>query len=95
MRSTPAVLRGADYIARLSAHDSGLWKTFTTNLESVKKTVETFEKLSDEDKKDVSSKITALRARIDVEPKTMGWQVRSGIGEKKKWYRDVDELLRE
>ena len=85
----------ADHLSRLTARDWGLWKTFTINLENVRKAVQTFEKLSEEDKKDVSSKITALRAWIDNEPKTSGWKIRSQIGEKKKWYRDVDEFLRE
>jgi hypothetical protein len=85
----------ADHLAHLTARDWGLWKTFTTNLENVRKTTQTLDKLSQEDRKDVGSKITALRVRIDAEPKTRGWKVRSQIGEKRKWYRDVDELLRE
>jgi hypothetical protein len=85
----------ADHLARLTARDWGLWKTVTMNLENVAKTAQNFEKLTDQDKKDLNSKITALRSRIDGEPKTRGWKMRSQIGERKKWYRDVDELLRE
>jgi len=85
----------ADYLARLTSRDWGLWKTFTTNLENVRKATQTHEKLSEEDRNDVASKITALRGRIDEEPKTRGWKFRSQIGEKRKWYRDVDELVRE
>ena len=85
----------ADHLARLTASDWGLWKTFTINLENVKRSTQTREKLSEEDRKDVSSKITTLRASIDEKPKTRGWKIRSQIGEKKKWYRDVDELVRE
>jgi hypothetical protein len=84
-----------DHLARLTARDWGLWKTFTTNLENVRKTTETLEKLSEDDKKDVASKIAALQSRIDKENKTRGWKIRSQIGERRKWYRDVDELLRE
>jgi hypothetical protein len=61
----------------------------------VGKIAQTLEKLSEEDKKDVNSKITALRARIENEPKSRGWKIRSQIGERRKWYRDVDEFLRE
>jgi len=85
----------ADHLARLTARDWGLWKTFTINLENVAKAAQSLEKLSEEDRKDVDSKITALRARIDNEPKTRGWKIRSQIGEKRKWYRDVDEFIRE
>jgi hypothetical protein len=84
-----------DYLAHLTGRDWGLWKTFTTNLENVRKAVQTLGKLTPEDRKDVDSKITALRERIDAEPKTRGWKMRAQIGEKRKWYRDVDELLRE
>ena len=84
----------ADYLAHLTARDWGLWKTVTTNLEKVKDAAQTFGKLPEEDKKDVDSKIATLRNRIDNEPKTTGWKFRAQIGEKRKWYRDVDELVR-
>jgi hypothetical protein len=85
----------AAYIARLTARDWGLWKTVTMNLEKVKGAAQSFNKLSDEDKEHVDVKVTALRGRIDNESKTRGWKIRAQIGEKRKWYRDVDELLRE
>jgi hypothetical protein len=85
----------ADYLAHLTARDWGLWKTFTMNLENVRMAAQTLERLSQEDRKDVDTKITVLRRRIDAEPKTRGWKIRAQIGEKRKWYRDVDELLRE
>jgi hypothetical protein len=84
----------ADYLARLTARDWGLWKTLTINLDKVNESAQTLEKLSQEDKIDVDSKIAALRAIIDKEPKTRGWKIRAQIGEKRKWYRDVDELVR-
>ncbi len=85
----------ADYLARLTSRDWGLWKTLTINLEKVKEKAQTLEKLSEEDKKDVDSKIVALQTRLNNEPKTRGWKIRAQIGEKRKWYRDVDEVLRE
>ncbi len=85
----------ADQLARLTARDWGLWRTFTINLENVRRSTQSLEKLSEEDRRDVSSKITSLQARIDEKPKTRGWKIRAQIGEKKKWYRDVDELVRE
>lgn len=85
----------SDRLAELTARDWGLWKTVTTNLEKVRNVIQTFKKLSEEDRKDVDSKITALRARMDEAPKSRGWKIRSHIGEKRKWYRDVDEVVRE
>jgi hypothetical protein len=84
----------ADYLARLTARDWGLWRTVTINLEKVKMAAQTLQKLSEEDKKVVNSKIAALRARIDNESKTGGWKIRAQIGERRKWYREVDELVR-
>ena len=85
----------ADRLARLTGHDWGLWKTVTINLEKVRTAVQTNQKLSEEDRSDVDAKIAALRTRIDAEPKSRGWKMRAAIGEKRQWYRDVDELVRE
>lgn len=84
----------ADYIAKLTARDWGLWRTLTMNLDRVQHAVQGFEKLSAEDKTDVDAKIRKLRARIDEEPKSGGWKFRSRVGDKKKWYRDIEELSR-
>jgi hypothetical protein len=84
----------ADRLAKLTSRDWGLWKTLTTNLQNVKGTAQNNQKLSDEDRNDIDSKITALLKRIDDEPKSRGWKMRAQIGEKRKWYRDVDEFVR-
>jgi HAMP domain-containing protein len=85
----------AGYIASLTACDWGLWRTLTMNLERVRRVAQNAEKLSPEDKVDIDSKIKKLRARIDEEPKSRGWRVRAQIGDKKKWYRDIEEVSRE
>lgn len=84
----------ASQIATLCARDWGLWKTVTTNLERVEGFAFSKDQLSDEDKGDVSIKIRNLLKRIDDEPKKTGWKMRARIGEKAKWYRDVEELSR-
>jgi hypothetical protein len=85
----------ADYIANLTARDWGLWRTLTMNLERVQQKTKSLEKLSNEDKTDVDAKIKILRARLDQEPKSRGWKFRAQIGDKKKWYKDVEELSRD
>lgn len=85
----------ADYIANLTARDWGLWRTLTMNLDRVQRAAQSLEKLSSEDKTDVDSKVKKLRTRMDEEPKSRGWKLRAQIGDKKKWYRDVEELTRE
>lgn len=82
------------YIAQLCAKNWGLWKTLTMNLDRVKKFIEDKKKLSNEDKNDINSKIDKLQARIDNEPKTTAWKLRGRIGEKRKWYREVEDVTR-
>jgi len=84
----------ADYIANLTGRDWGLWRTLTMNVGRVQEATRGLEKLSSEDRTDVESKIKALLARIDAEPKSMGWKLRAQVGDKKKWYRDVEAITR-
>lgn len=84
----------ATRIAGLCAGDWGLWKTVTTNLQRVEEFSTTIGQLTNEDRADISSKSKTLQKRIEDEPKTFRWKLRAGIGEKSKWYRDVEELSR-
>jgi hypothetical protein len=36
--------------------------------------------------------VDSIRSRIDLQPKSTGWKLRARVGDRKKWYRDVDEL---
>ncbi len=80
-------------IASLCARDWGLWRTVTNNLNRIREITSAMEEISADDKADVSSKIKDLLTRIDDEPKTTGWKMRARIGEKRKWYREVEETL--
>lgn len=83
-----------DYMAKLFAKDWGFWRTATENLEKIKSFAQGFEKLTAEDKKDVTAKIEQLQNRIDSEPKSMKWKMRDRVGDKKQWYEDVEEVVR-
>ncbi len=83
-----------DYIAKLFAKDWGFWRTATENLEKIKKFAHNYEKLTEEDKKDVETKIEQLQNRIDREPKSMKWKMRDKVGDKKQWYEEVEEVVR-
>jgi hypothetical protein len=41
----------------------------------------------------VNDQVQTALDRIDAEPKTMGWKLRARIGDRKRWYRDVSELM--
>ncbi len=74
------------YIARRFADDWGFWYTATTNLDRVKQHVDGVAALTDEEKARVKEMADRLRARIDAEPKTKGWEKRAKKGTKKIWY---------
>jgi hypothetical protein len=80
----------ARYIARLLSEDWGLYRTCMTNLEKIRNHfLPKFETLSDEDRKDVESKIDAILQAVERQPKSMKWKARSRIGTRAKWYLDV------
>lgn len=82
----------AGYIADLLAKDWGLYYTVTTNLNKIKELMLTYNTLTEQDTKDVNTKIDTILKRVEEEPKSRGWKMRARIGTKKKWYTDVDAL---
>ena len=74
--------------------DWGFWRTFTGNLKLVDEKLAQYEGLSKEDRQVVHDRIKELQDRIEAQPKTLGWKARARIGERVKWYKDVEELER-
>jgi hypothetical protein len=81
------------YIARLLSNDWGFYHTVSLNLNKTKLLLSDYT-ISEEDKVDVTAKIDRLINRIEKEPKSMRFNMRARMGEKKKWYNDVDETIR-
>jgi len=79
-----------DRVAKLLSQDWGFWYTVTTNLKGIKTLLPTLTGISGEERSNIASKIDSLQARIDAEPKTTGWKLRSIIGPRKRWYRQVE-----
>jgi hypothetical protein len=82
----------AGVVSRLTANDWGLWRTLTGNLAHVSERLASYPQLAEEDCRVVQERIETLLARIEAQPKTMRWKVRSALGERVKWYKDVEEL---
>jgi hypothetical protein len=80
------------YIAALCAADWGLWRTLTMNLDKVLKLSQGYAVLSGEQKVVVDSQVKAALARIDQEPKSLAWRLRARVGDRVKWYKEVDEV---
>lgn len=82
-----------EYLSILSANDWGLWKTVIVNLEKIKVLTPRYLKCQT-DEVDVKSKIDRLLEKMHTEPKSIKWKIRNLIGEKMKWYREVEEVMR-
>ncbi len=84
----------ASVIAHTLGNDWGFWRTVTGNLQVLDEHMDDYSQLSGEDKAVVHGRIRELLERINNAPKTVRWKARARIGEKVKWYKDVEELLR-
>jgi hypothetical protein len=79
-------------VAAICAADWGFWRTVTMNLEKVRALAHHYPQLTDEQKTKVESQVKDAMARLEAEPKTMGWKLRARVGDRVKWYKDVDEV---
>jgi len=84
----------AKYIAKLLAKDWGFWYTATTNLKKLRDKFINMYKLPEDIVNRVKSRINELLEAIDKEPKSMKWKMRAKIGTSKKWYKEVEEVIR-
>lgn len=83
----------AAIIVSILGNDWGYWRTVTGNLKLVDELLDGYQGLSDEDRRVVRERIHQLQKRIDDQPKTLRWRLRSNVGERVKWYKDVEELM--
>lgn len=90
--STDAETINIDLVAALCAADWGLWRTTTMNLGKVRQLVAGYQQLSDAEKAHVIAQVDTLLARLDSEPKPLAWKLRDRVGDRVKWYKDVDEV---
>jgi hypothetical protein len=82
-----------DRVAAICAKDWGWWRTLTMNLGKVRQMAEHYEQLTAEETRRVSDQVEVALDRIEEEPKSMSWKLRARVGDRKKWYRDVGELV--
>jgi hypothetical protein len=78
--------------ATLCANDWGLWRTTTMNLGKVKQLAQGYSQLTPEQKANVVSQVDKALARLNNEPKSLAWRMRDRVGDRVKWYKDVDEV---
>jgi hypothetical protein len=79
-------------VAELCADDWGLWRTTTMNLGKVNQLVTDYNQLNATDKTQVASQVGAALQRISDQPKSLAWRLRDRVGDRVKWYKEVDEV---
>lgn len=81
------------YMAKLCCSNWGWWKTVTTNLDKIRHFIPLC--LEEEDAEIVKTKVATMEDQINSRNKSLRWNIRNIIGEKMKWYEDVEEVQRD
>jgi hypothetical protein len=79
-------------VAKLCADDWGLWRTTTMNLDKVEQLAQGYEQLTPEHKSKIDAQVKTALTRLEAEPKPLAWKLRARVGDRVKWYKDVDEV---
>ena len=75
----------AEYLAKLCAEDWGVYKTFTLNLDRIRKALSEYQ-LEADYRETVQNRVDDLVARFEHIPKSIRWKARAKVGEKMRWY---------
>jgi hypothetical protein len=78
------------YISRLTGHDWGLWKTFSTVTGRASQFARTLNGLDAREK--VVERLERLQEALDAAPKSRAWKLRAKLGERKRWYALPEEV---
>jgi hypothetical protein len=75
----------AEYLAKLCAGDWGIYKTFTLNLDRIRKSLPEYH-LEQDYQEIVKKRLDDLASRFEQVPKSIKWKARARVGEKMQWY---------
>ena len=79
-----------EYIAKLCSKDWGLYRSIMANLDILESFI-TGHKLVVRDEAAIMKKVKAIRESIARRPKSLRWKIRAKIGERMRWYEEVEE----
>jgi hypothetical protein len=79
-------------LARLCAEDWGLWRTATMNLDKVGSLARTDRRLGAPERGRIDAQLAAIRDRLQAEPKPLAWRIRAKVGDRMKWYKEVEDV---
>lgn len=83
-----------DRVLSLWANDWGFYYTGTTNLKKSVTYINEITALDAGQKKYVTDKVNFLLQRVEEQPKTPKWKLRSIVGTKVRWYEPVESVER-
>ncbi|MDQ6876653.1 MAG: hypothetical protein M3082_02940 [Candidatus Dormibacteraeota bacterium] len=81
----------AGFVAKVLAVDWGFWRTTKLNLERTMEALPGYG-LEPEQQELVNRRLADLWNRIEAEPKSTRWKLRSRIGDRVRWYEDPEEV---
>jgi hypothetical protein len=79
-------------IGALCAEDWGLWRTVSGNLEKLEQFIGAAPEIGDEARARIPRQAAKLRQVIDAVPKPFAWRMRAKLGDRIRWYRDVEDV---
>jgi F0F1-type ATP synthase delta subunit len=62
------------------------------NLDKVRQLARGYQQLTAEQKETIDTQVKAALERINQEPKSIAWRLRARVGDRVKWYKEVDEF---
>ena len=80
----------ADFIAQVCARDWGLWRTTRATIEHCQANLGLYG-LDGKAAEVIEERLTALWSRIEKEPKSSRWRLRSRVGDRMRWYDEPEE----
>lgn len=80
----------ADVIAEVCAKDWGLWRTTKMTIERCQTNLASYQ-LERDAADTIASRLERLWRRIEAEPKTARWRLRSRVGDRVRWYDEPEE----
>lgn len=84
----------AAYLCSIMANDWGFYYTTLENLRKLEEALGRFVALPNDVRSRVTSRVEALRTRIEAEPKSRRWRLRAKVGPRMRWYEEVSEVDR-
>jgi hypothetical protein len=79
-------------IGKMCAKDWGLWRTTTMNLEKVSTLAQGYDVLKPAEREHIASQVKSAMDHLESEPKSVAWRLRARVGDRVKWYKEVDEV---